>query len=221
MHFDLHLLPAAALPGTAFLAAVLLALALPGLKALRGHPERLHLVLGSAVALAVLWSVSARVDPGVSVHVLGTPLVTLLLGWRLAVVAAALAELALVLFGTSAPGAAPLSWMLSAALPAAVSYAVARVARFRLPRNPFIFIFVCGFFGAAASLLATWLAAAALLGVTGQPLPSGDGASLWGFLPLVLFPEAFINGALASMFVVYRPEWVRLYDERFYVRAPH
>jgi uncharacterized membrane protein len=95
---------------------------------------------------------------------------------------------------------------------------VAWAARFRLPRNPFVFIFVCGFFGAGAAALATWLAAAGLLAVTGQPLPSGPGASLWAFLPLVLFPEAFINGALASMFIVYRPEWVRLYDERFYVR---
>jgi len=34
-------------------AAVLLVSAMPGLKVLRGHPERLHLVLGSAVALAV------------------------------------------------------------------------------------------------------------------------------------------------------------------------
>ena len=221
MHFELHLLPPAAAPWIMLVAAVLLGFAMPGLKALRGHPERLHLVLGSAVALAVLWSVSARVDPGISVHVLGTPLVTLLLGWRLALVAAALAELALMLFGTSAPGAASLSWLLSAALPAAVSYGVARAARFRLPRNPFIFIFVCGFFGAAASLLATWLVAAALLGLAGQPLPSGDGASLWAFLPLVLFPEAFINGALASMFIVYRPDWVRLYDERFYARGAH
>lgn len=202
------------------MAAVLLAAALPGLRALRDHPERLHLVLGSAVALAVLWSVSARVDPGVAVHVLGTPLVALLLGWRLALVAAALAELALILVGRSAPGAAPLSWLLSAALPAAVSWAVAWGARFRLPRNPFIFIFVCGFFGAGAALLATWLATVALLGFTGQPLPSGPGVPLWSFLPLVLFPEAFINGALASMFIVYRPEWVRLYDELFYVRAP-
>jgi uncharacterized membrane protein len=219
MHLELHLLPAAASSWLLLLAALLLALALPGLRALRGHPERLHLVLGSAVALAVLWHVSARVDPGVAVHVLGTPLVALLLGWRLALVATALAELALVLTGRSAPGAAPLSWMLSAVLPATVSWLVAWGARFRLPRNPFIFIFVCGFFGAGLSLLATWLAVAALLSVIGQPLPSGPGTSLWAFLPLVLFPEAFINGALASMFIVYRPEWVRLYDERFYARA--
>lgn len=200
------------------LAAALLLMALPGLAALRGHAGRLHLVLGAAVGLALLWSINARVDPGVLVHVIGTPVVALVLGWRLALVATALAELGLVASGVVAPAAAPLGWLLSAALPAGISHGVAWLARFRLPRNPFVFIFVCGFFGAALALLGTWLGASALLAAAGQPLPSGAGASLWSFLPLVLFPEAFINGALTSMLIVYRPDWVRLYDERFYVR---
>ena len=218
MQFESQLFSEAVRFAAGGLAAMLLLIALPGLAALRGHAERLHLLLGAAVGLAVLWSISARVDPGVLVHVIGVPVVALVLGWRLALVATALAELGLVASGAVAPAAAPLGWLLAAALPAGISHGVAWVARFRLPRNPFVFIFVCGFFGAALALLGTWLAASALLAATGHPLPSGAGSSLWSFLPLVLFPEAFINGALTSMLIVYRPDWVRLYDERFYVR---
>ena len=218
MQFESQLMPAALPLWAGGVAALLLLVALPGLRALRGHPERLHLLLGAAVALAVLWSVSAWVDPGLSVHVLGTPLVALLLGWRLALLATALAEVALVATGGAGATMAPLNWLLSGVLPAAISWAVAWSARFRLPRNPFIFIFVCGFFGAALALLGTWLAASILLLAAGQPLPSGPDTSLVGFLPLVLFPEAFINGALVSMLIVYRPDWVRLYDELFYAR---
>lgn len=218
MQFELQLLPPGTLPWTWAMAGVLLVLALPGLGALRARPERVHLLLGAGVALAVLWSISARVDPGVAVHVLGTLLAVLLLGWRLALLATALAEAALVLSGNVAPSAAPLNWLLSGVLPASAGWLVAWAARFRLPRNPFIFIFVCGFFGAGVALLVTWLAASGLLLAVGQPLPSGSGASLWGFLPLVVFPEAFINGALVSMLIVYRPDWVRLYDEMFYAR---
>lgn len=218
MQLEPQLLAPHALPWTWGIAIMLLPAVL-GLGALRGHPERLHLLLGTAVALAVLWSVSARVDPGVSVHVLGTPLATLLLGWRLALAATALAEAALVVSGNVAPEIAPVNWLLSGVLPASASWLVAWAARFRLPRNPFIFIFVCGFFGAGVALLVTWLAASALLLAADQPLPSGPGVALWSFLPLVLFPEAFINGALASMLIVYRPDWVRLYDERFYARS--
>ncbi len=201
------------------LAGLLLLVALPGLRALRGHPERLHLLLGSAVALAVLWSIHARVDPGVALHVLGTPAAVLLLGWRLGMLAAALASLGLLATGASDPGGAPAGWLLSAALPGAVIVTIAWLARFYLPRNPFIFIFVCAFFGSGVAVVATWLGGAALLAASGQPSPSGPGSSLLAFLPLVLFPEAFINGAVTSMLIVYRPGWVRLYDEGFYDRG--
>jgi len=193
--------------------------ALPGLRALRGHPERLHLMSGSAVALAVLWSVNARIDPGLALHVLGTPAVVLLLGWRLGMLAAALAAIALLVTGVTGYAEAPAGWLLSAALPGAVIVAVAWFARFHLPRNPFIFIFICAFLGSALAVLATWLGGAALLAASGQPSPSGIDSSLLAFLPLVLFPEAFINGAVTSMLIVYRPGWVRLYDERFYDRG--
>jgi len=115
--------------------------------------------------------------------------------------------------------AATAAWLVCAAIPGAVTFGIAWAARFYLPRNPFVFIFVCGFFGAGLAVLATWLAGAALLALSGQPSPSGAGASLIAFLPLMLFPEAFINGALVSMLIVYRPEWLRLYDETFYARG--
>jgi len=219
MQFSAGVLSSGLAWAAAVCAGLLLPLALNGLSALRGRPERLHLLLGSAVALAVLWSVHAKVDPGIALHVLGTPVVVLLLGWRLAMLAAALAEVALLIIGVTTPLAAPAGWLLSAALPGLVVLGVAWAARFHLPRNPFVFIFVCAFFGAALAVTATWLGAAALLAWSGQASPSGSGASLTAFLPLVLFPEAFINGAMVSMLIVYRPHWVRLYDESFYARS--
>ena len=219
MQFSVGVLSSGLAMAGVAVAALLLLLAMPGLGALRGHPGRLHLLFGAAVALALLWSVHARIDPGLAVHILGIPAVVLLLGWRLAMLAAALAELALLVLGVTPPGLAPVSWLISAALPGGVTFAIAWLARFHLPRNPFIFIFVCGFFGAAAALLVTWLVGAALLGWSGQSSPSGAGTPLIAFLPLVLFPEAFINGAAVSMLIVYRPEWVRLYDEAFYQRG--
>lgn len=201
------------------LSGLLVLFALPGLKALRGHPERVHLLLGSAVALAALWSVNARIDPGIVLHLLGIPTVVLVLGWRLGVLAAALAACSLPFTGATTVMLAPAGWLMSAALPGAVVLGVAWAARFYLPRNPFVFIFGCAFFGSALAMLVTWLVGASLLALAGQPSPSGAGSSLAAFLPLVMFPEGFVNGALVSMLIVYQPDWVRLYDERFYSRA--
>jgi uncharacterized membrane protein len=219
MQFDSGVLSPVPYNAMLALSALLLLLAIPGLKALRGHPERLHLLLGSAVALAALWSVNARVDPGIALHLLGIPTVVLVLGWRLGVLAAGLAACSLPLTGAATAALAPVGWLMSAALPGAVIFGIARAVRFHLPRNPFVFIFGCAFFGSAAAMLVTWLAGAALLALSGQPSPSGPGSSLAAFLPLVMFPEAFVNGALVSMLIVYQPGWVRLYDERFYSRA--
>lgn len=219
MQFIVDVLPAGLSLACTVVAGLLLLTALPGLRALRGHPERVHLLLGSAVALAVLWSIHARVDPGLALHVLGTPAVVLLLGWRLGMIAAALAAAALFVTGATDLASAPAGWLLAAALPGSVAFTIAWLARFHLPRNPFVFIFVCAFFGSGAAVAATWLGGAAMLAASGQPSPSGPGSSLLAFLPLVLFPEAFINGAVTSMLIVYRPGWVRLYDERFYDRS--
>jgi uncharacterized membrane protein len=203
--------------GCVGLAGLLFIQLLPGLRDLRPHSARIHLFLGAAVGLALLWSVHARVDPGITLHVLATPACVLLLGWRLAMLAAAIAQLALVAFGVTALLMAPASWLMSAAVPGAVIYSLAWTARHYLPRNPFIFILV-GFFGAAIALLVTWLIGVVLLAASGQPWPSREGVPLGAFLPLVLFPEASVNGALVTLLIVSRPEWVRLYDEAFYLR---
>lgn len=218
MQFDAEVLSPSLVSICWVLAGVLLLAALSGLGAVWKAPQRLHLVAGTALALALLWSVRAAVDPGLGLHVLGVTAAVLLLGWRLAMLAAALASLSLVAMGDTPWMTAPAGWLLSAAVPGAVAAAIAWLARFHLPRNPFVFIFGCAFFASGLALTLTWLLTAALLWWSGQPSPSGVDSSLLAFLPLVVFPEGFINGAVVSMFIVYRPDWVRLYDERFYSR---
>jgi uncharacterized membrane protein len=218
----MHFLPGVLSPAVSWaciaLAVGMFVVALPGLRALRGHAERVHLLLGSALALAMLWTVNGRVDPGVAVHVLGTPAVALVLGWRLTLLAGALAELALAGAGLSDGWSPPSGWLLSVAVPGAIATSLAWLVRFHLPRNPFVFIFACAFLGAGVAVAGAWLAGAGLLLASGQALPTGAEVPLMAFLPLVLFPEAFINGGLVAMLIVYRPDWVRLYDEVFYGR---
>ncbi len=178
---------------------------------------RQHLVLGTAVALSVLWSVRATVDPGVGLHILGMTAAVLLIGWRYALWAGLLAELAISLTGTPALIMIGPNWLLSAVVPATITALIARAARRALPPNLFVFVFVCCFFGAAGCVLAIHLIVAVLMGLTGMPGIQGTGVSLSAFLPLVMFPEAFINGAVMSLLVVFRPDWVRLFDTQWYL----
>jgi uncharacterized membrane protein len=198
-------------------AVLVLSFSYAALAGLRQSPARQHLVLGSTVALIVLWSVRATVDPGVGLHVLGMTAAVLMLGWRFAVWAGLAAELAVSFAGTPSLGMVGPNWLLAAVIPATVTAIVARAVRHRLPANLFIFIFAVCFFGAGGAVLSTHLVVAGLLGVSGVPGIQGSGESLLAFLPLVVFPEAFINGAVMSLLVVFRPEWVRLFDDRWYL----
>lgn len=83
-----------------------------------------------------------------------------------------------------------------------------------LPPDPFAFIFGAAFFGAALAVISTYLCGLALLG---EPAMFRTGAvPSWGaFLLLVGFPEAFINGAVITMLVVFAPDRLAGYDRSY------
>ncbi|NIR62013.1 MAG: hypothetical protein GWO02_22280, partial [Gammaproteobacteria bacterium] len=60
---------------------------------------RLHAFLGACVSLMVLWRIEAGISPGLGFHYLGATVLTLMFGWRLALIA-----LAAVLAGVTAAG---------------------------------------------------------------------------------------------------------------------
>ena len=88
------------------------------------------------------------------------------------------------------------------------------------PRNLFVYIFFCGFFPAALATLMTLLGGLALLWMDGLfPMPPwlDDFA---GYLWLVAFPEAFINGTIVTALVVFYPDWLETFSRSRYLQAP-
>lgn len=108
--------------------------------------------------------------------------------------------------------------LLLVALPVWVAHQTHWWLRKRLPLNPFVFFLGSGFFGGMVSLAAPIFASAALLLVFEvQP-----GWVIWkdylALLPLILFPEGFINGAVMTALAVWHPQWVRSFDDEDYLR---
>lgn len=178
---------------------------------------RQHAFAGAVVACMLLWSIAGRIGGGPSFHVLGTTVLTLMFGPSLAFIAAAL-----VLVGVTAAGAA--GWaafgvnsLLMAAIPIAVSYAVYRWADRRLPNHFFVYVLVCAFVNGGLAMTASRLAARGLASVAG--IPAGEVAASDYLIATVLlaWAEALITGMLITIFVVYRPGWVRLFDDRRYL----
>lgn len=141
-------------------------------------------------------------------------------GRHLAVVAAVPAIAAVLLWrgGEWAGGGA--TWLLAAWLPVSVLELLRLAADRWVPRNPFTFIFLAGFFSPGAAYVATVLVASAAH-YAAQTVPAATLAD--GFLPfglLLAWGEAFLSGLLTAIFVVYEPRWMATFDDSRYLRPP-
>jgi uncharacterized membrane protein len=91
------------------------------------------------------------------------------------------------------------------------------VERF-LPSHFFVYVFVMAFAGSAVVvLLSGFLASVLLWAANAYAWPQLATEYLPYFL-LLAFSEAWISGAVITMMVVYRPEWVVTFDDQRYLR---
>lgn len=182
--------------------------------------RRQHLLFGTVLALFMLWLVRRDFDTGVSYHFIGMTAVTLLLDWPLAILVGFLAQLALVLLGRQDMVAVGVNGVLLVLLPVWVTECCAILVERAQPRNLFVYIFCSGFLAAALSALLCLLLGLGLLwydGVFAMPYWLSDFV---GYLWLIIFPEAFINGMVISALVVFSPEWLETFNRTRYLSAP-
>lgn len=180
-------------------------------------PTQLNLLLGFAVGLTLAWSMRAGVKPGLSLHLLGAMAATLTLGPRLALVALGLALTGVTLNGAIEWQAWPINFVLMALVPVVLAEWMRKLVERRLPAHFFVFIFVVGFAGSALTIMLQGLFASLALVVAGAyPLDF----LLSDYLPYFLllgFSEGWLSGALITVMVIYRPEWVAAFDDRRYL----
>ncbi|MEO4047249.1 energy-coupling factor ABC transporter permease [Pseudomonas sp. CAU 1711] len=182
--------------------------------------RRQHLLFGTVLALFLLWLVRRDFASGLSFHFIGMTAVTLLLDWPLAVLGGFAAQLGLLALGRLDGAALGVNGLLLVALPVAIAESCALWVERRQPRNLFVYIFCCGFFPASFTALACLLGGLALLwfdGLYAMPPWLEDFA---GYLWLVMFPEAFINGMLVTALVVFYPDWLETFNRTRYLAAP-
>ncbi len=173
-------------------------------------------LLIAMVALVVLWQIRAGTMSGLSLHLLGAMLSTLVFGPALAVVPLSVALISVTLTSSVEWQVFGLNACLLVFWPILVSQVLAGLVA-RLPSNIFVFIFVGGFFASAFVVLCTgWLMAGVLWLMQFYPWPGllEDFASYW---LLVAFSEAWLTGMLLTVMVVYRPELVAMFDAVRYI----
>ncbi|HSC83766.1 MAG TPA: energy-coupling factor ABC transporter permease [Pseudomonas sp.] len=213
-------------PSSLWLGGVLYALALlwaiwraPWVE-LCSDQRRQHLLFGTVLALFLLWLVRRDFASGLSFHFIGMTAVTLLLDCPLAVLGGALAQLGLVLVGRQDLAALGLNGVLLVLIPVAVTELCAQWVERRQPRNLFVYIFCCGFFPAALTAMLCLLVGLGVLWFDGLYVMPPWLEDFIGYLWLVMFPEAFINGMAVTCLVVFYPDWLETFNRTRYLSAP-
>ncbi len=174
---------------------------------------------GAVLIVLGLWSVKASIGPGLSFHFLGATLLTLMFGWQFAFIALALV-LALVTYtGGAGWDAFAANWLTMAVVPVLVTWWALLAAYRWLPRNFFVYVFLNAFIVGAFAMLASILALSAVL-VWGEIISwSKLSYQFLPLLPMMMGPEAFVNGFLMTILVMNKVEWVSTFTDEQYLHG--
>lgn len=195
-----------------------LALAQRPWRALLADSALQHRWLAATVVVLLLWQLRAQAVDWLTLHLMFTALLTLMFKAPLALLAILIVNLAMVVTGRVAWPLLGVNLLVTGVVPALVMVVTWRLVDRKLPDNLMIFLFVCGFFGAALSTLAAGLAAVGLM-----MLGASDAHALYQaleyarFLPLLMPSEAFITGMLLAIMLVYHPHWVATFNDHRYI----
>ena len=176
-----------------------------------------NILFASSAAIFLLWQMKIHVADGLSLHLLGMTVLTLMFRWQVALISQALVLLGTTLVSSADLQAFAINGVLSGVVPIAISYLIWRLNEWYLPANYFIYIFIAAFLAAALSMLATGYLSYQVLQ---QGMPSLSSEKLDEYLLLyipLMYPEAFLTGAVISIFVIYKPQWISTFDDQRYL----
>lgn len=176
-----------------------------------------NLLFGFAVTLGLFWSMKAGVQPGLNLHILGAMAATLALGPQLAVVAMGLSLTVLMANGEIAPAAWAVNFVLMVLVPVWTAHRLLRLVERLLPNHFFVFIFVIAFMGSALTVVIQGMVASLAMVVAGAYTYEFLMGEYLPYFILLGFSEAWISGAVITLLVVYKPEWVAAFDDRRYL----
>lgn len=164
-------------------------------------------------AMPVLWGADHIARIAIVQPLSGAPLLVLMAGWPVAMLALWPAAVVLALMTDIAWADALHRMVWVGMLPGTLALALGTAVRRLLPGHLFIYIL-------GRAFLVTWasctLAGALLLWNSGTPTGTAPADLMIGRF-LAASGEAFLTGMLAAIFVAFRPEWLATYSDRLYL----
>ncbi|MEQ1602378.1 MAG: hypothetical protein HOP04_06190 [Methylophilaceae bacterium] len=182
------------------------------------RPDLQHVFLGFIVLLMLAWSAHAGIKPGLNMHLLGTTLLSLMFGLRLALVAFSLVLVAITGFGMAGWSAYGINYLLMAFIPALFSTSLFKWVDRKLPNHFFIYVFVCAFLCAGLAMSLCGLVTTYVMIKSGAYSYSYLMYQYLPFFILMAWSEAVLTGMAITLMAVYEPTWLATFDDLRYLK---
>ena len=179
--------------------------------------EASNVYFGTVAMVSVLWILRAGIEPGFNYHLLGVTALCLMFDWQFAVLAASLVVMITTWQGPAGWQVFAVNVLVMGAVPILFTRLLLSASQRLLPHNFFIYVFLNSFLAGALSMLACGLAAAAMLALAGGHASGSSGGDYLQIIPLLMFGEAFLNGMVMTLLIVYKPRWVATFHDQWYL----
>ena len=181
--------------------------------------EASHVYFGATAMVILLWLLHGGIQRGLDYHLLGVTFLCLMFEWQFALFAVSLVLLVTTWQGPAGWEAFAVNALVMGIVPILFTRVLLYVCQRKLPHNFFIYIFVNAFLAGAVSVLLASLLSAFIQHQAGvQPADSIRNNFLL-ILPMLKFGEAFLNGAVISLVVAYKPRWIATFHDRWYLQG--
>lgn len=172
---------------------------------------------GFTLFFTLLWRLNAGIEPGLSFHVFGTALMTLMFGFHYMLIGGVLGMIGNALSGAGQIVDIPMSALFVLIIPGAVTHLIWKISLVKLPPNFFVYVWGVGFFGASVAAAVTGTAVTTFLWAAGLFPLDYLMDFYFPYSVMQAFPEGFITGMVLSLLVVYQPHWVATFRDEFYL----
>lgn len=173
--------------------------------------------LASIVLISALWSLQASLQSGLYIHFLGSTALVLMFKWRRAIwIGTFAAVLSMVSSHLTLPYIG-LFLIGTVLIPMTSSYLISYLVHKKLPHHLFIYLFISAFLNGAITILVKQFSMASLLWWNGNYEWHTLVDSYLLLTPLLLFPEALLNGMTITLMSVYRPDWLVTFNQSDYL----
>ena len=200
-----------------FIGAIVTAVKTIDVEQLKHSRLQQHVVFGAAASVFILWIFRAGIYDGLSVHFLWLTALTLTLGVRFAIIAATAPLIAVTALGYEQWSMIGVNGVLGVLVPIGLTHLIYNLSFHRLPRNLFVYVFVCAFIPGGLLIAVKMILLGGYYTLDGiyDWLTVKDNYVI--LTPLMLFPEGMLNGMTMTLLIIYKPHWVYTFHDKFYI----